>query len=67
MPVLRPLNRKNSVKNVLRECIICLKVKPSFNQPMMRDLPSRIIHARPFLKVGCDFAGPILIKESSLR
>lgn len=49
-------------------CITCFKAKPTFYQPLMGELPaSSTTPARPFIRVGCDFAGPILVKENSLR
>ncbi len=62
------IHGKSAVKRVVKQCIICFKAKPAFNVPIMGDLPqSRLIPSRPFLTVGCDFAGPIMIKDGKLR
>nr|CAH7730421.1 unnamed protein product [Callosobruchus chinensis] len=62
------INGKNAVKQQLHKCVICFKVKPRSYTPLMGDLPeSRVTPARPFLKTGCDFAGPVMMKDGRLR
>lgn len=63
-----PIHGKNAVKRVIFKCVDCFKIKPTIQSPLMGNLPnSRIEPARPFLKVGCDFAGPILVRPNQLR
>lgn len=56
------------VKSVIKECIICHRFKAESANQLMSALPiDRISPARPFSKVGIDFGGPILVKQSHLR
>ncbi|XP_060882006.1 uncharacterized protein LOC132953650 [Metopolophium dirhodum] len=56
------------VHRVIRRCIICARTKPVNPQPMMADLPRfRVQEAHPFSVVGIDYAGPLQMKELSLR
>lgn len=62
------LSGLNTIKKVLRSCIICFRVKPKGSSALMGDLPeSRITPSRPFYDSGVDFAGPINIKTSKLK
>lgn len=62
------LNAKSTVRNVLRSCVQCFKTNPSTIGQQMGDLPSyRVDTAPAFQKVGVDFAGPIMIKQSARR
>jgi hypothetical protein len=58
----------NIVRNILHKCIKCFRAQPkSFNQTM-GDLPKQSLEpARPFVKTGIDYIGPILLKEGSGR
>lgn len=63
-----PINGKNTVKRVLRNCLQCFKAKPKTENAQMGDLPrARVLPARPFFTTGVDFAGPLLIKDGVLR
>lgn len=63
-----PLHGKSCVKKIIHKCITCFKAKPTIKTPIMGNIPmARLLPARPFLKVGCDFAGPILIKANQSR
>ncbi len=63
-----PIHGMVEVKFVLRKCVICHRFKSKTSTQLMGSLPlDRISVARPFLKVGIDFGGPILIKQSRLR
>lgn len=63
-----PINGKNVVRGILRKCLRCYKTNPAIVVPRMGDLPrSRLTPARPFSSVGIDFAGPILIKDGTLK
>eukprot|EP00102_Acyrthosiphon_pisum_P012270 XP_008181352.1 PREDICTED: uncharacterized protein LOC103308901 [Acyrthosiphon pisum] len=56
------------VHRVIRRCIICARIKSVNPQPMMADLPRfRVQEAHPFSVVGIDYAGPLQMKELSLR
>lgn len=56
------------VHRVIRKCTICAKVATINPQPMMADLPGfRVQEAHPFVIVGIDYAGPLQMKELSLR
>uniref|UniRef100_A0A2S2PGT2 Integrase catalytic domain-containing protein n=1 Tax=Schizaphis graminum TaxID=13262 RepID=A0A2S2PGT2_SCHGA len=56
------------VHRVIRKCLICVKMSAANPQPMMADLPSfRVREAHPFSVVGIDYAGPLQMKELSLR
>ncbi|XP_050054515.1 uncharacterized protein LOC126549425 [Aphis gossypii] len=56
------------VHRVIRKCLICAKMSAANPQPIMADLPSfRVREAHPFSVVGIDYAGPLQMKELSLR
>ncbi|XP_048506918.1 uncharacterized protein LOC125500006 [Athalia rosae] len=60
-----PLAGKNTIRSVLRHCIVCFKNRPNTLNQMMGDLPdARVNPARAFLKCGVDYAGPFSIKIS---
>lgn len=63
-----PISGRNSVKNILRKCMTCFRVKPKTYQQIMGDLPaSRVTPTRVFNICGTDFAGPFEIKSGKLR
>lgn len=63
-----PLNGLREIKRVINKCLVCHRFKASVAQQQMADLPiDRVKLARPFEKVGVDFAGPFLLKSSNLR
>lgn len=63
-----PIHGKNTVKGVIRKCIVCLKAQPKTLTPLMGDLPeARLTQTRPFLTTGLDMAGPMLVKDGTLR
>lgn len=54
---------RSTVRKELRNCIACFRLNAKPTQQLMGDLPpSRIHRARPFERVGTDFAGPIPTK-----
>jgi len=56
------------VHQVIRKCLICAKMSAANPQPIMADLPSfRVQEAHPFSVVEIDYAGPLKMKELSLR
>lgn len=59
---------RNIAKLVLRKCVICFKYNVKAANQMMGNLPSiRVKPARPFKHSGVDYAGPIVIKQSTAR
>lgn len=63
-----PLNGRNIARKTVQKCVKCFKYRPIVVQPIMGNLPkTRIEPAKPFQKVGVNFAGPFLIKQSLRR
>lgn len=63
-----PLDRKQTVRGIIRKCIPCFKAKPRCENPMMGNLPShRLSPSPPFSFCGVDFAGPFNIKDGKTR
>ena len=63
-----PISGKNTVKRIIRECIICFKHSPINHNRIMAPLPKdRITPSRPFTYTALDMAGPFLVKESKFR
>lgn len=63
-----PINGLRAIKKEIKTCLVCYRFRAVNVKQIMAPLPAeRISIARPFLKVGIDFGGPILIKESKLR
>lgn len=59
---------RSVIRHVLKNCILCKRLKGQGCQQMMGDLPpERITPIRPFSKVGIDFAGPIITKPNLPR
>lgn len=62
------LSMRSLIRRVISKCTRCVRVSAVNPQPIMADLPrSRITECRPFSRVGIDFAGPLLMKETRLR
>ncbi|XP_025267604.1 uncharacterized protein LOC105248410 [Camponotus floridanus] len=56
------------VKRILHRCVTCTRWRAITPQPLMGDLPrERVTPARPFLRTGVDYAGPIFIRTSKGR
>ncbi|CAI6362474.1 unnamed protein product [Macrosiphum euphorbiae] len=56
------------VHRVIRKCVLCAKMSADHPQPIMAALPGfRVREAHPFSIVGIDYAGPLQMKELSLR
>ncbi|XP_077280506.1 uncharacterized protein LOC143907537 [Temnothorax americanus] len=59
---------RSVVKQRLHRCITCTRWRAAAPQPPMGNLPrGRVTPARPFLRTGLDYAGPILIRTSKGR
>ncbi|XP_055912928.1 uncharacterized protein LOC129946684 [Eupeodes corollae] len=57
------LGCRNLARKVVRECIGCIRQQKATTKQLMGNLPSdRIRYARPFSRVGCDYAGPITLR-----
>lgn len=55
------IRSKVLIRSVLRKCIHCFRQNPKCENQLMGNLPAaRVEYQRPFLKVGVDYAGPIL-------
>ncbi|XP_071642930.1 uncharacterized protein [Temnothorax longispinosus] len=56
------------VKQMLHRCVTCTRWRAATPQPPMGNLlRRRVTPARPFLRTGLDYAGPILIRTSRGR
>jgi hypothetical protein len=63
-----PVAAQSLVRKIIFECVKCFKTRPRRFIQKMGDLPSvRIEPTRPFINVGIDYAGPILIKQGNKR
>ncbi|XP_063837161.1 uncharacterized protein LOC135086305 [Ostrinia nubilalis] len=62
------IGAKQLVKTHVRKCVDCVKNKGQTYQQLMGQLPAvRVTPARPFLRSGVDFAGPIQIRTTRGR
>ncbi|XP_053698904.1 uncharacterized protein LOC128745859 [Sabethes cyaneus] len=62
------LKARSTFRKVTRSCVKCFKLKPVMAHQFMGDLPaSRCDRAPAFQKVGVDFAGPILVKQTGRK
>ena len=59
------LRGRESVKKLVRRCVICRKSEGIFFKPVSgHDLPeSRVDDGPPFINTGIDFAGPLFISD----
>lgn len=54
---------KNIVKSHIHHCAPCIRHAPTFQTPLMGQLPScRVTPSKPFSNAGVDYAGPINIR-----
>ncbi|XP_055615123.1 uncharacterized protein LOC129761429 [Toxorhynchites rutilus septentrionalis] len=59
-----PLQVKNTIRKVIRQCIICFRANPLKTTQLMGDLPSYRVQPSPaFFHTGVDYAGPFSIKS----
>ena len=62
------LNPRSTFRKVTRRCVTCFRTNPITANQFMGDLPeSRCDRAPAFQKVGIDFAGPILIRQTGRK
>lgn len=63
-----PIDGKNTVKKILRNCIRCCRSNPVMLNNIMGDLPvNRINFSRPFTHTGVDFFGPFNLLVKRIR
>ncbi|XP_015375924.1 PREDICTED: uncharacterized protein LOC107170345 [Diuraphis noxia] len=56
------------IRRAISECTVCVRFSVRNIHPIVADLPGvRVQQRHPFSCVGIDYAGPQLIKETSLR
>jgi len=56
------------VKRLIHRCVTCTRWRATTPQSLMGDLPrGRMTLARPFLRTGVDYAGPIHVRTSKGR
>lgn len=54
-----PINGRSACRQLVRNCVLCLKANPTEAQQQMGQLPKhRIEAAFPFVNCGIDYAGP---------
>lgn len=62
------ISSRSIAKQILRKCVTCFKYNAKAAQQIMGNLPSvRLKPARSFKHSGVDYAGPIIIKQSTVR
>ncbi|XP_025262292.1 uncharacterized protein LOC112637249 [Camponotus floridanus] len=59
---------RSIVKRTIHRYVTCVRWKAAVPQPMMSSLPTaRVAPARPFLRTGVDYAGPIRVSSEPER
>ncbi|XP_070853475.1 uncharacterized protein [Drosophila suzukii] len=54
--------------SITHDCLSCFRQRHHTAQQQMADLPSvRVTQALPFVNTGCDYAGPIFLKDAKVR
>lgn len=62
------VNGLRVVKKIIHKCTTCFRLKAENSKQLMGSLPAdRVTQARPFQRVGVDFAGPVEVKQSRVR
>lgn len=57
------LGCRNLTRRVLHDCVTCFRQRRTTCKQLMGNLPiERIRYSRPFSRVGCDYAGPIMLR-----
>ena len=57
-----------TVKSVIRRCVICCRARPSIARQLMGNLPQeRLDFTKAFLHTGVDFAGPFHVRAAAGR
>lgn len=59
-----PLHGRLIARSVVKNCVDCVRARPTFQYPLMGSLPKeRVVCTRPFTNTGVDFAGPLIIRS----
>lgn len=59
---------RNLIRKITHDCLPCFRQRHHTSHQQMANLPSvRITQALPFVNTGCDYAGPILLKDANVR
>lgn len=62
------LRGRNTVRNIINQCVICERIKGQTATQLMADLPiTRVTCKRPFLHTGIDLCGPVSLRLSKAR
>lgn len=62
------VGERQVIRRAISECVRCVRLAARNPQPIMSDLPDfRVQPCFPFSRVGIDYAGPLIMKETSLR
>ncbi|XP_070851538.1 uncharacterized protein [Drosophila suzukii] len=62
------LGARNLIRRITHDCLCCFRQRHHTAQQQMADLPSvRVTQALPFVNTGCDYAGPIFLKDAKVR
>ncbi|XP_026465156.1 uncharacterized protein LOC113367788 [Ctenocephalides felis] len=63
-----PIGGRNLTRSIVKKCVTCFKVKPTFINPVMGNLPKyRVTPQSPFFICGVDYGGPILLRDRQTR
>lgn len=63
-----PIDGRNLTRKIVRNCHTCIRAKPRPEEQLMGNLPrDRVTNVRPFLAIGIDFAGPLLIRRGTRK
>lgn len=58
------MGARKLIESIINKCPICFKLRLKTSEQLMATLPtSRTTPARPFSKVGIDYAGPVIIRS----
>lgn len=62
------LSARRVIRHCVFKCVRCFRCRPKSKAPFMADLPTDRVTPQPvFSQVSIDFAGPFLVKSSTLR
>lgn len=62
------LKARQTIKSLLRSCVICKRFSSSPGDQMTAPLPAdRVEQSAPFSIIGVDFAGPLFVKDNDIK